>query len=140
MILESSLTLTYYYKNNYPVSNQMLFPLPFTGEIQDIEYILYSEYSWLRGLTNSNTFVMLHNNIGHNLILPNSYDYYILTHHLEPPDIDWLTKQSKSVDGTIFILYEGNSYNFNLPNVIFLPYFYQHHAYNKMIEWLLKML
>jgi len=114
---------------------EMLFPLPFTGEIQDIEYILYSEYSWLRGLTNSNTFVMLHNNIGHNLILPNSYDYYILTHHLEPPDIDWLTKQSKSVDGTIFILYEGNSYNFNLPNVIFLPYFYQHHAYNKMIEW-----
>jgi len=114
---------------------EMLFPEPFGGGISDVEFNRYPECKWLRPLKTKNIFLQLHNGIGIDVNLPTGYEFYILTHHLEPPDNEWLTKQSKLTDGTIIVLYEGHSYNFVLPNVIFLPYFYRHHAFDKMIEW-----
>jgi len=114
----------------------MLFPSLYRGEIQSIDFAIYPEYSWMKKINNNNTMVILHNVIGDiEYTLPTNYEYYIICCDIEAPDIEWLIEQSKSFNGTVIILYEGNAYNFKLPNVIFLPYYYRHHAFEKMIKW-----
>jgi hypothetical protein len=65
--------------------------------------------------------------------LPTGYDYYIVSFHLEAVDIIWLKQQK--VSGPIIVLADGQSYNFKIPGVHFLPFYYWHYQLNQMQEW-----
>jgi len=65
--------------------------------------------------------------------LPAGYDYYIVSFHLEAVDIPWLKKQQ--VSGPIIVLSDGQSYNFTIPGVYFLPFFYWHYQLQQMHNW-----
>ena len=54
--------------------------------------------------------------------LPAGYDYYIVSFHLEAVDTAWLKQQQ--VTGPIIVLADGQSYDFKIPGVYFLPFFY----------------
>jgi hypothetical protein len=65
--------------------------------------------------------------------LPNGYDYYIVSFHLEVANLPWLKKQK--VNGQIIVLVDSDRFNLTIPGVHFLPYFYWHYQIEKMQEW-----
>jgi hypothetical protein len=67
-------------------------------------------------------------------LLPQGYDYYIVSFHLEHIDFEWLEKQQ--VDKKIIVLIDFNTYpDSKWPeNCIPLRWIYWHYALNQMIE------
>jgi hypothetical protein len=121
------------------MSIQMLVPLPEEGT-QDL--IPSSPgYEWIKKLPNKRIYFALfqrwptiskaHDPATQNL--PAGYDYYIVSFHLEAVDIDWLKKQQ--VTGPIIVLADGQSYNFTIPGVYFLTFFYWHYQLQRMQKW-----
>jgi len=122
----------------YRKSNQMLVPLPEEGTQDRIPS--FTGYEWIKQLPDKKIYFALFQRwpswptatrpVQH---LPAGYDYYIVSFHLEAVDIAWLQKQQ--VTGPIIVLADGQSYNFKIPGVHFLPFFYWHHQLSQMIEW-----
>lgn len=112
------------------MSNQMLVPQPIAG-LQDT-IPSYPGYEWIKKLPNKKIYFALFQRLA-NPDLPIGYDYYIVSFHLEAVDLDWLKRQH--VTGPIIVLSDGQSYNFKIPNVHFLPFFYWHHQLEQMQEW-----
>ena len=65
--------------------------------------------------------------------LPNGYDYYLVTYHIETVNLDWIKKQQ--VDGKIIVVFPGKSYGLEFPNVEFIGYTELHNDLHKMIDW-----
>ena len=65
--------------------------------------------------------------------LPDGYDFYIVSFHLEPVDLLWL--QQQKVSGTIMVLHDGDHYELDLPGIHFLTFYYWHHQLAQMVEW-----
>ena len=67
-------------------------------------------------------------------LLPQGYDYYIVSFHLEHIDFEWLEKQE--VDKKIIVLIDFNTYAESKwpANCIPLRWVYWHYALNQMIE------
>jgi len=57
----------------------------------------------------------------------------VVSFHLEPVDVNWLKQQK--VTGPIFVLFDGDHYNLDLPGVYFLPFFYWHRQLHQMQNW-----
>lgn len=108
----------------------MLVPLPWEGSQDDIPS--FSGYEWIKKLPNKRIYSALFQRWP-NQDLPRGYDYYIVSFHLEAVDIAWLTKQQ--VTGPIIVLADGQSYNFKIPGVYFLTFFYWHYQLKQMQEW-----
>jgi hypothetical protein len=115
-----------------------LVPEPCDGTIDQIP--VHPGYEWLFWLPKKQIYFALFQrwpnlNLNSQSIknLPAGYDYYIVSFHLEPVDIDWLKRQQ--VTGPIFVLFDGEHYNFDLPGVYFLPFFYWHHQLQQMQNW-----
>jgi len=112
------------------MSNQMLVPLPVTGTPDTIPS--FPGYEWIKKLPNKQIYFALFQRWPtHNL--PPGYDYYIVSFHLEAVATAWLEKQQ--VTGPIIVLADGQSYNFKIPNVYFLTFFYWHYQLKQMQEW-----
>ena len=108
----------------------MLIPGPCQGTKDNIAQFL--GYEWIRQLPNKKIYFALFQ--GWNKPdLPQGYDNYIVSFHLEVVDIDWLKQQQ--VTGPIFVLFDGQDYGLKIPGVYFVPFFYWHHQLNTMIEW-----
>jgi hypothetical protein len=108
----------------------MLAPLPVTGTPDTIPS--FPGYEWIKKLPNKQIYFALFQRWPtHNL--PPGYDYYIVSFHLEAVDTAWLEKQQ--VTGPIIALADGQSYNFKIPNVHFLTFFYWHYQLKQMQEW-----
>ena len=108
----------------------MLVPLPWEGSQDDIPS--FSGYEWIKKLPNKRIYFALFQRWPAQ-DLPRGYDYYIVSFHLEAVDIAWLTKQQ--VTGPIIVLADGQSYNFKIPGVYFLTFFYWHYQLKQMQEW-----
>lgn len=65
--------------------------------------------------------------------LPSGFDYYLVSYHIEPINLEWLKQQN--VDGKIVVLFPGRDYNLSIPNVQFISYIELHNDLNKMIKW-----
>ena len=109
---------------------QMLVPLHVEGKQDRIPLI--PGYEWIKQLPNKRIYFALFQ-CWPNQTLPQGYDYYIVSFHLEVIDIAWLAKQQ--VTGPIIVLADGQSYDFKIPGVYFLPFFYWHHQLKQMQEW-----
>lgn len=107
----------------------MLVPMPVSGTKSTLP--VYQEYEWISKLPDKKIFLALFQR--HADQLPYGYDYYIVSFHLEVVDLDWLRRQN--VSGQIIVLFDGNHYDCNLPNVEFIPYFYWHRQLARIIEW-----
>jgi hypothetical protein len=110
--------------------DQMLMPLPIEGKQDCIPS--YLGYEWIKKLYNKRIYFALFQGWP-NQNLPQGYDYYIVSFHLEVVDIAWLAKQQ--VTGPIIVLADGQSYNFKIPGVHFLTFFYWHYQLKQMQEW-----
>lgn len=108
----------------------MLVPLPRVGLQDDIPS--FSGYKWIKKLPDKRIYFALFQRWP-NQDLPRGYDYYIVSFHLEVVDIAWLAKQQ--VTGPIIVLADGQSYNFKIPGVYFLTFFYWHYQLKQMQEW-----
>jgi hypothetical protein len=108
----------------------MLVPLTVEGTKDTIPS--FSGYEWIKKLPNKKIYFALFQRWP-NQDLPRGYDYYIVSFHLEVVDIAWLAKQQ--VTGPIIVLADGQSYNFKIPGVYFLTFFYWHYQLKQMQEW-----
>jgi hypothetical protein len=117
------------------MSNQMLVPLPIKGPQDTIP--VFPGYEWIKKLPDKKIYFALFQSRSSptrpTQNLPTGYDCYIVSFHLEAVDIAWLKKQK--VNGLIFVLADGQSYNFKIPGVCFLPFFYWHYQLTQMQKW-----
>jgi len=112
------------------MSKQMLVPMPVEGTQSTIPSFL--GYEWIKKLPDKKIYFALFQRWP-NQHLPTGYDYYVVSFHLEVVDITWLKQQQ--VTGPIIVLADGQSYDFKIPGVYFLPFFYWHHQLKQMQEW-----
>lgn len=114
-----------------------LVPLRHSGTQQDIPMI--PGYEWIKKLPNKNIYFSLFEQWPsittdgwkqHNL--PPGYDNYIVSFHLEAVDVAWLRQQK--VSGPIFVLFDGDHYNLEIPGVHFIPFFYWHYQLKTMFD------
>ena len=117
------------------MSNQMLVPLPVEGTQDTIPS--FPGYEWIKKLPNKRIYFALFQRwptiTRSTQNLPAGYDYYIVSFHLEAVDIAWLKKQQ--ITGPIIVLADGQSYNFTIPGVHFLTFFYWHQQLQQMHQW-----
>jgi hypothetical protein len=118
------------------MSNQiMLVPSPIEGTQDTVPF--FPGYEWIKKLPNKRIYFALFQRwptiTKSTQNLPAGYDYYIVSFHLEAVDIAWLKKQQ--VTGPIIVLADGQSYNFTIPGVHFLPFFYWHYQLKEMCNW-----
>ena len=112
------------------MSKQMLVPLPIIGALNNIPS--FPGYEWIDKLPDKKIYFALFQRWP-DQNLPTGYDYYIVSFHLEAVDIVWLNRQK--VTGTIIVLADGQSYNFKIPGVEFLPFYYWHYQLLQMQKW-----
>ena len=114
-----------------------LVPLQHNGEQKDIPVI--PGYEWIKKLPDKKIYFALFERwpsittggwTQHDL--PLGYDNYIVSFHLEAVDVAWLWRQK--VTGPIFVLFDGNYYDLEIPGVYFIPFFYWHYQFNTMIN------
>jgi len=76
----------------------------------------------------------LHSVWGNTNLMPQGYDYYVVSFHLEHIDFSWLEKQQ--VNKKIIVLIDFNTYPSSKwpANCIPLRWIYWHHALNQMVE------
>jgi hypothetical protein len=112
------------------MTKQMLVPRPCQGTKDNIPQ--FPGYEWIKQLPGKKIYFALFQQWP-NQDLPTGHDYYIVSFHLEVVDIAWLKRQK--VTGPIIVLSDGQSYNFKIPGVKFLPFYYWHYQLQQMQEW-----
>ena len=113
------------------MSKQMLVPKPIRGTRDTIPSFL--GYEWIKKLPNKKIYFALFQSWFDIHDLPDGYDYYIVSFHLEVSNLPWLKQQK--VSGPIIVLFDGSPCNSKLPGVHFVPFFYWHYQLEKMKEW-----
>jgi hypothetical protein len=111
--------------------NSMLVPSPQRGTKDQIG--IHSGYEWIKNLPNKKIYFALFQNWHDLQDLPLGYDYYIVSFHLEAVNLNWLRQQR--VPGQIIVLFDGNSYNLDIPGIHFIPFFYWHYQLEQMQTW-----
>jgi len=117
--------------------SKMLYPAP-TVANSVLEACNIFGYSLLQHLPQQQMgFFYLHTMwpglCSNNYMLPDGYDYYIVSSHMEHIDFDWLKKQNV---GPIYYLTDFNFYqDYKLDNVEFYQWINYHHVFEKMISW-----
>ena len=111
------------------MSNTMLVPAPCEGTKYQIPN--YTGYEWISKLPYKEIYFALFQRSP--APLPRGYDYYIVSFHLEAVDLEWVKRQQ--VTGPIIVLFDGNNYNYQLPNVHFVPFLYWHYQIERINEW-----
>ena len=122
---------------------EMLVPLPFEGNVKDFKQCkrLHKGYEWVSRIDNNkNIYLMLFQRWPSHtyptpLSIPENYDVYIVSFHLEAVDIKWLEEQSKKIKGEIIVLFDGSANNYTIPKVRFISYYYWHIQLDTMMEW-----
>jgi hypothetical protein len=108
----------------------MLVPMSVTGTKDTLG--IYKEYEWIKKLPDKKIYLSLFQR--HSPTdLPQGYEYYIVSFHLEAVDLVWLKKQQ--TNAPIIVLFDGNHYDCQIPNVHFVPYMYWHAQLDRIIEW-----
>lgn len=111
--------------------SNMLTPLPWEGPVNQVQH---ESMQWLKKLP-SNTFCALWQRWA-NKDLPNGYDLYIVSFHLETIDISWIKKQCNHIKQPIVVLSDSNYYNIQFPdNVYCYTFYYWHRQLEQMHQW-----
>jgi hypothetical protein len=108
----------------------MLVPNPCYGTKEQLQSWL--GYRWISKLPNKKIYFALFQ-CWPDQDLPAGYDYYIVSFHLEVIDVNWLKRQQ--VAGPIIVLADGQSYDFKIPGVHFLTFFYWHYQLEQIKKW-----
>ena len=109
--------------------HNMLVPMPVSGTREQIP--CYLEYEWIQSLPNKSIYFALFQRDP--APLPQGYDYYLVSFHLETVDLDWLKNQQ--VNAPIIVLSDGNHYNCNIPGVHFVSFVYWHRQLERIVDW-----
>lgn len=99
------------------------------------EFKQFGIYPWMQPISNrKDIYCSLWSSWG-TPDLPDGYDYYIVTYHIETIDLPWLKKQANAFKGKIVVVFPGNSYGLHVDGIEFIGYIELHNDLNKMIEW-----
>lgn len=115
------------------IGNKMLFPATFTSN--DISRVIgikgYHQFNNI--VFPKKTYFHLHSHWNSEHDLPDDYDLYIVSWHLEYIDFDWITRQSRSKK--IIVMSDFNDYQYPWPqNVFYVRWIYWHIAIDQMID------
>ena len=111
--------------------SKMLVPLPWQGTVDQIpDKRMY----WLKDL-NTKTYCALWQRWP-DRDLPDGYEIYIVSFHLEAVDIGWLHKQATITSQPIIVLTDSNFYDCPLPaNVLPYKFYWWHHQLEQIKQW-----
>lgn len=119
----------------------MLVPEPWEGVATDSTISNWKGVEWLHEL-GSNTWCHLWlrwpistpQNL--KISLPQGYNLYVVSFHLEAVDMEWLWKQAETIDAPIIVLTESDGYNCPLPeNVTLYKFFSWHWQFELIKKW-----
>lgn len=111
--------------------SNMLVPTLWEGKVQDIPDF---RMSWLNEL-GQNTYCALWLR-WQAQDLPQGYDKYVVSFHLEAVDVEWLKRQASLIESTIIVLSDSNYYNYPFPkNVECYTYYWWHYQLEQLQEW-----
>jgi hypothetical protein len=113
------------------MSNQMLVPMPIEGSQDNIPS--FPGYEWIKKLPNKRIYFALFQSWFGIHDLPDGYDYYIVSFHLEVCNLPWLKQQK--VSGPIIVLFDGSPCDSKLSGVHFVPFYYWHYQLKQMQAW-----
>ena len=112
----------------------MFCPPTWSGKIDDFQRL--DVYPWIMGIKkNFDVFCHFWAGWDHRTQLPPGHDFYIISYHAENINRDWLIQQRARVDGKIIVLFPGNIYDFNIPEVEFITYIDWHQDLEHMMKW-----
>ena len=120
-----------------PKQDPMFVPYSWRGRPSELPRVLEA-VSWMRDIPDT-CYLALWQRYpsmeGWNL--PQGYDTYIVTFHLEPVDLDWVDEQARRVgDAQMIILFDGEFYTWpHADNVHCFSYLYWHEQLKKIVEW-----
>jgi len=89
-------------------------------------------YPWLKMLANRKDIYCHFYANWQSIPLPDGYDYYLVVYKHENVDLDWIKRQH--VKGKIVVVFPGNAYDVDIPNVEFVGYAHLHKDLGKMID------
>lgn len=112
------------------MKKEMLVPLSWRGDKD--KFLSIPGYEWINQLPNKKIFLALFQGWP-TQDLPQEYDYYIVSFHLEAVNVEWL--QAQKVHGKIIVLFDGNYYDLEIPGVEFVSFYYWHYQTEKMQQW-----
>lgn len=93
-------------------------------------------YPWMENIKHrSDIYCLFWSNWGYRSDLPQGFDFYIVSYHVENINLEWLERQSSILDGDILVLFPGKDYGFSIPRVHFISHVTWHQDLEKMIEW-----
>lgn len=112
----------------------MFSPRPWYGRPE--EFTRNDIYPWVRKLPiTSKIFCAFWCNWMSTPDLPEDFDFYIFSYHIENVNLVWLEEQRKKVTGKFIILFPGNSYEYQIDNTIFISYIDWHKDIEKILTW-----
>lgn len=114
---------------------EMMAPNPWQGKAEDIPF---AEYQWLKNLR-GRAYCKLFEQIPgflNNFYLPDGYDLYVISFHLEAIDIKWVDQVSKQINKPIIVLGDAVDIQYPAPgHVHFYTFIYWHHQLTKAMTW-----
>jgi len=95
----------------------------------------FPAYQWVKQLPRDKKIYMALWEHWHSTDLPTGFDIYIISFHTEALNLDWLAIQSSKLQTLIIVLHDGYNYDYQIPNVQFISYFYWHEQLRKIVNW-----
>lgn len=112
----------------------MFSPRPWFGEPKN--FTRDDVYPWVSQLPNTHKiFCAFWCNWIYTPDLPDGFDFYIFSYHIENVNLEWLEQQREKVHGKFIVLFPGQSYDYQIPNTIFISYIDWHNDIEKILSW-----
>lgn len=92
-------------------------------------------YPWLRKITKKSVYCVLWANWHQHIQMPKGYDHYLISYHIENPDIKWIAQQQSRTGGRYIILHQGNDYGQSSNEIRYITYIEHHRDLEQMISW-----
>ncbi len=112
--------------------HRSLVPPPYQGSC---DKIIDDEYAWLADL-GKNAYAALYQTwTSTQQDLPQGFELYVISFHVEAINLDWLQRQSKILQVPIVVLSDGRWYDLSIKGVKFYTYHYWHRQIDRLLEW-----
>jgi hypothetical protein len=115
---------------------EMLVPQIWRGPALDIPF---AEYQWIKSIPGRvwcGLFEKMPSKANNFLHLPDNYDIYIISFHLEPIDLEWIDEVSKTLHAPLIILVDAFDIDYPVKNNVFImSYIYWHRQLELGMTW-----
>jgi hypothetical protein len=114
---------------------EMLVPDIWHGSADQIPF---DEYQWIKNIKGRVWCRLFEKmpSMPRDFYLPNGYDVYIISFHLEPIDLDWIDEVSKTLQAPLIVLGDMFDIDYPVPDHVFMmPYLYWQRQLDLGMQW-----